>query len=113
MTGSNRLYRILFHQNDKVYEIYTRYLSDESLMGFVEAESLIFSETEGADVSPELEALKAEFLGVNRVHIPVHLIIRIDEVDQGGLAKVTSAVKQTNVKIFPTSHLSLTRTDND
>lgn len=111
MTTPNRLYRILFHQNDKVYEIYTKYLSDESLMGFIEAESLVFSESSSDEPVTELEALKTEFSGVSRVHIPIHLVIRIDEVEVGGLAKVTSGVQKADVKPFPTNHLPLSRDD--
>ena len=43
MTVEQTLYRVIFTQEDKVYEVYARYLSEESLMGFIEIEEFLFN----------------------------------------------------------------------
>jgi len=46
----------------------------------VEVEELVFGEKSAVVVDPAEERLKAEFAGVKRSYIPMHAIIRIDEV---------------------------------
>lgn len=101
------IYRILFIQHDKQYELYSRYLSEESLMGFIEVEELIFQEIKpGVVINPTDEKLRAEFKNVKRAYIPMHAILRIDEMSQEGVATVTDekVVMMSNVSRlhFPT-----------
>ena len=42
-------------------------------------------------VDPSEEKLKTEFEGVKRTHVPVHAVVRVDEVDKHGVAKITEA----------------------
>ncbi|MDP1574863.1 MAG: DUF1820 family protein [Coxiellaceae bacterium] len=109
MADENPLYRILFMQNDRVYVVYAKYLSEESLMGFIEIEELIFGET-SADllIDPAEEKLRnefeKEFKDVKRSYIPLHSILRIDEVVKEGVARVVSdasADKKSNVSHLP------------
>lgn len=96
------IYRVLFFQNGKQYEIYARYLSEDSLMGFIEVEELIFSDHTSVVVDPTEEKLRTEFKQVKRSYIPFHAIIRIDEVQQEGTARIQDASdKQSNVSPFP------------
>lgn len=96
------LYRVIFVQHDKVYEVYARFLTEESLMGFIEIEELIFQDTKSAIlVDPSEEKLRAEFKGVRRSYIPLHTILRIDEVTKEGAAHVTPAEKRGNVSHLP------------
>src|SRR3989338_10837345 len=88
------IYRVLFIQNDKQYELYSKYLTEESLMGFIEIEELIFQDTKsGIVVDPAEEKLRVEFKGVKRSYIPLHTILRIDEVVKEGAARMTSPEK--------------------
>ncbi len=83
------LYRVLFSQNDQCYEVYARYLTEESLMGFIEIEDLVFHDTKsGLLVDPTEEKLRTEFKGVRRCYIPLHAILRIDEVVKEGVARI-------------------------
>ena len=78
------LYRIIFTQGEKVYELYSKYLAEDSLMGFVEIEDIVF-ESDFCNknlVNPEEEKLKQIFNGVKRSYIPLHNILRVDEVVQ-------------------------------
>lgn len=105
MAEEQPLYRVMFIQNDQMYELYSRYLSEESLMGFIEIEELIFGETRSdVLVDPAEEKLRAEFKGVKRCYIPLHTILRIDEVVKEGTARVVPGVspdKKNNVSHLP------------
>ena len=109
MADENPLYRVLFMQNDRMYVLYAKYLSEESLMGFIEVEELIFSDA-SSDllVDPAEEKLRSEFekefKDVKRSYIPLHSILRIDEVVKEGTARVVSGVstdKKSNVSHLP------------
>ncbi len=72
------------------------------MLGFIEIEQLLFDQKTTVVVDPSEESLKAEFDGVKRVYIPVHSIIRIDEVEKQGHAKITKrSGSGDNVTAFP------------
>ncbi|HYW02318.1 MAG TPA: DUF1820 family protein [Gammaproteobacteria bacterium] len=98
--AEKHLYKIAFFNQGKVYEIYARNVSQEHLYGFVAVEGLVFGEQSGVVVDPTEERLKSEFDGVERVHIPMHAIIRIDEVARRGTSRITT-VEGENVMRFP------------
>ena len=52
-------------------------------------------------VDPTQESLKAEFNAVSRSYIPLHAIIRIDEVNKKGLAKISEPTTGENITPFP------------
>lgn len=84
----------------KVYEIYARSVSQGSLFGFVEVEKLVFGERSKVVVDPGEERIKAEFAGVKRTYIPMHAILRIDEVEKEGVSKI-SKLDASNIAQFP------------
>lgn len=90
----NMLYRIVFVQHDKVYEVFAKYISEETLMGFIEIDELVFSDT-AVVVDTAEEKLKSEFQNVRRSYIPMHTILRIDEVQKQGVAKIRDAAVDT------------------
>ena len=51
-------------------------------------------------VDPSEERIKSEFAGVKRTYIPLHAILRIDEVEKEGVSKI-STVEGGNVAQFP------------
>lgn len=75
------------NQNE-VYEIYAKHVFQGDLYGFVVAEDFVFGETSTIVVDPSEEKLKSEFSGVKRSFIPMHEIIRIDQVEKRGTAKI-------------------------
>lgn len=101
MSKEKHLYRIQFLNQGKVYEIYARNVSHGGLMGFVEIGQLVFGERSNVVVDPAEEKLKAEFEGVKRIFVPMHAVIRVDEVEQQGVSKITDA--DSNVTSFPVS----------
>jgi hypothetical protein len=85
------VYRIVFVNSGKTYEIYAKSVHQGDLYGFVQVEELLFNNRSGVVVDPNEEKLKAEFSGVKRSQIPMHSIIRIDEVEKQGIAKISDA----------------------
>ena len=51
-------------------------------------------------IDPAEDKLRTEFAGVQRSFVPMHAIIRIDEVEKEGTAKVTDSSGQ-NITPFP------------
>jgi len=96
------VYKVIFSNQGQVYEIYARVVSQGSLFGFIEVEHLLFGERSQLIVDASEERLKTEFNGVSRVHIPMHAVIRIDEVKKEGASRITAADGGAgNVKAFP------------
>lgn len=83
-----RLYRVIFQSGGEVYEIYARNVSQGVLFGFVEIADLVFGERSELLVDPAEEKLKAQFEGVACFHVPMHAVMRIDEVDKQGVARI-------------------------
>mgnify|MGYP000342004299 CR=1 FL=1 len=91
------LYRVLFVNQDKVFEIYAKQIYQSDLYGFLEVEELVFGERSALVVDPSEEKLKAEFQGVKRTYIPVHAIVRVDEVERVGVTRV----REGSAKVTP------------
>ena len=94
------IYKVVFMNQGQVYEIYARSVGHGSLFGFVEVEELVFGERSSVVVDPSEEKIKSEFDGVKRTYLPMHSILRIDEVEKQGTSKV-SKLEGTNVAQFP------------
>jgi len=94
------IYKITFMNQGKIYEIYARHVGHGELFGFLEVEELIFGERTALVVDPSEERIEAEFSGVNRTFIPLHSVVRIDEVKKQGVSKITS-IEGGNVAQFP------------
>lgn len=95
------LYRVAFYNQGQVYEVYARSVSQGGLFGFVEIEELVFGEHTTVVIDPAEEKLADEFAEVTRSYIPMHSIIRIDEVARRGTAKITPAGDDSKVRPFP------------
>lgn len=94
------IYKVIFYNQGQIFEVYARQIYQSDLYGFVEIEELVFGERSRMLVDPAEEKLKSEFEGVNRSYIPMHAIVRIDEVSKEGVGKITEA-KAGNVSPFP------------
>ena len=98
----SHIFRIMFVNQGKVYEIYARRVSHGELFGFIEVEELIFGERATVVVDPAEERIKGEFEGVKRTYLPLHSILRIDEVKKQGVSKITALEGgSANVSQFP------------
>jgi hypothetical protein len=97
--ASHHIFKILFVNQGKVYEIYARKVSHGGLLGFVEIEELVFGERAGVVLDPTEERIKSEFEGVKRSYLPMHSVLRIDEVSKRGASRITQF--DGNVAQFP------------
>lgn len=97
-----RIYRVLFHNQGKVYELYATGVSQGALFGFVEVGGFVFGERSSVVIDPSEEKLKAEFGGVKSTFIPMHAVLRIDEVEKEGAAKITTLGENSKVTYLPT-----------
>ena len=88
--ASKTLFKVSFINQGKIYEIFARQIAQSSMYAFVEVEELVFGEKTSLVVDPSEERLKDEFAGVKRTYIPMHSVIRIDEVEKRGTAKILS-----------------------
>jgi hypothetical protein len=101
------IYKVIFVNQGKVYEIYAKEIAQSGMFGFIEIGGFIFGEKSAVVIDPSEEKLKSEFNDVKRTYIPMHSIIRIDEVDKEGVAKITSMEgKSDPVVSFPGSYYS-------
>jgi hypothetical protein len=100
MSSPQRLYRITFLNQGQVYEVYARKVSHGGMMGFVEIEKLVFGEKSTLLVDPSEERLKTEFANVERTYVPVHAVVRIDEVSKPGPARI-HALSGESAKVMP------------
>jgi len=101
MSDKTNIYRIVFHNQGNVIELYAREVSQNSLYAFVEVGGLIFGERSKLVVDPSEEQLKSQFAGVKRTYLPLHSVIRIDEVEKEGSAKILSSGDDKGGKITP------------
>lgn len=101
MTSKQRLYRIQFSNQGQVYEIYARSVSHGAMMGFVEIEKLVFGEKSSVVLDPSEERLKTEFANVERFYVPLHAVIRIDELSSKQAAPRIHAASEGGSKVTP------------
>jgi len=94
------LYKVIFMSQGQVYEIYARSVGHGDMFGFIAIEELVFGERTSLVVDPTEERIKSEFENVRRTFLPLHTVIRIDEVDKQGASKI-SEFKGGNVAQFP------------
>ena len=103
--ASSHIFKIMFVNQGKVYEVYARKVSQGRLFGFIEIEELVFGERSTVVLDPGEERIKSEFSGVKCTMLPMHSILRIDEVKKQGQAKI-SPLEGSNVSAFPMSMYS-------
>jgi len=101
--SKKRVFKVIFANAGQIWELYARDVEQGAIFGFVEVSGLLFGEREGAVIDPAEERLKSEFAGVDRTRIPLHAIIRIDEVEKRGASRITPlGGKGDNVSVLPT-----------
>jgi hypothetical protein len=98
--AASHIFKVMFVNQGKVYEVYARKVSHGSLFGFIEVEELVFGERSTVVVDPTEEKIKAEFTDVKRTYLPMHSVLRIDEVKKQGVSKIV-ALEGSNVSQFP------------
>lgn len=98
------VYKIIFHNGKQIFEVFAKHIYQSDMWGFVEIEEMLFGERSAILVDPGEEKLKSEFSGVKRSYIPMQSIIRIDEVERQGAAKISEGGGDSGkIATFPMS----------
>jgi hypothetical protein len=99
--ASSHIFKIMFVNQGKVYEVYARKVGQGRLFGFIEVEELTFGHRSGVLLDPSEERIKSEFEGVKCTMLPMHSVLRIDEVKKQGVSKIHALEGGGNVAQFP------------
>ncbi|MGR9052283.1 MAG: DUF1820 family protein [Gammaproteobacteria bacterium] len=91
--SEKQIYKVVFVNQDQIYEIYVKTVYQSDIYGFVAIENFVFGEKSAIVIDPSEEKLRNEFEGIQRSFIPMHSIIRIDQVNKRGTAKIVDAGK--------------------
>jgi hypothetical protein len=99
-----RIFRISFINQGKIYQLYAESVKQAEVFGFIEIRKLIFGEASTLVIDPSEEKLKNEFSGVSRTLVPMHAIIRVDEVEKRGQCKIMELDGNANITPFPSPY---------
>ena len=94
--SEKHIYKVVFFNQKQVYELYAKHVYQGDMYGFVIVEDFVFGEKSAIVVDPTEDKLRSEFNGVKRSFIPMHEVIRIDQVKKQGTAKIVSTTKEVN-----------------
>lgn len=98
---SKSIFKVLFHNHGKIYELYAERVVSGNLWGFVEVSGLIFDVHEGLVVDPTEERLREEFGDTRVLHLPMQSIVRVEEVEKKGASAIRDAGGEKVVTPFP------------
>lgn len=98
--SKTNLYRVAFHNQGKIYELYADNVRSSDVFGFVEISGLTFDARASVVVDPAEEALRTEFTGVAATLVPMHAVVRIDLVERRGSARIME-VADGGAKVTP------------
>jgi hypothetical protein len=99
--ANQRIYRVAFHYHDKVYELFCRNVSSSGIWGFVEVAGLIFEDSDAVVIDPTEEKLRDHFDGVEVLHLPMHTVLRVEEVAKKGQSVIRDRKSGEKVTPFP------------
>jgi len=97
------LYKIIFLNQGKVYELFSEGVTSSGLWGFIEVSDLVFETGEGLVVDPTEEKMRQEFAGAKVLHLPIQSVLRVEEVQKRGQCLIRDRESGENVTPFPIS----------
>ena len=105
MTNSskNTFFRVAFLNNGKVYELFCTGVNTSHLLGFVEFTGLQFEKKDSLVVDPTEEKMRDEFEGVEVLHLPMHSVLRVEQVLKKGQAVIRDRKSGEKIMPFPIS----------
>jgi hypothetical protein len=107
--ADKHLYKIIFFNQGKVYELFSEAVTSSGLWGFVEVSNLVFESGDGLVVDPTEEKMKQEFSGARVLHLPIQSVLRIEEVEKRGQCLIRDRESGEKVTPFPVSPLNKSR----
>lgn len=104
---AKEIFRVIFQNHEQCYEVYAEKVYPSDMYGFIVIEHMLFGEKSRIVIDPAEEKLKSEFQDVERTFVPMHHVIRVDQVSKQGTPKIWSSNSSSgNVAQMPSSHLS-------
>jgi hypothetical protein len=97
----DRIYKVVFLNQGSVVELYARQVTQGELFGFIEVEELVFGARSELVVDPNEESLRSEFGAAKRLFLPLHAVLRIEEVEKEGVSRLRPIEKEGTVRPFP------------
>ena len=105
-----KLFRVAFLNHGKVYELFCSAVTTSNLLGFVEVSGLEFEEKDSLVIDPTEEKMRDEFDGVEILHLPMHSVLRVEQVRKKGQAVIRDRESGEKVTPFPIQPGGRTRT---
>ena len=99
--SNDKLYRVAFLNHGKVYELFCRGVNTSHLLGFLEVTGLEFDNKDSLVVDPTEEKMRDEFEGVEVLHLPMHSVLRVEQVNMKGQAVIRDRESGEKVMPFP------------
>lgn len=99
--SKNLLYKLAFYQNNRIYELYCRQVNSSHLYGFIEARELVFETDTSLVVDPTEERLREEFADVDVLHLPMHSVVRVEQVNKRGQCAIRDSEGGNKITPFP------------
>lgn len=99
--ADKKLYKIIFLNNGKVYELFSEGVTSSGLWGFIEVSGLVFDTAEGLVVDPTEEKMREEFKDARVLHLPIQSVLRVEEVEQRGQCLIRDRESGEKVTPFP------------
>ena len=98
--AKDTIYRVAFHNHGKVYELYCSKVSTSALWGFLEISGMVF-DNDAVVVDPTEEKIREEFEDVEVLHVPLHGVLRVEQVRRKGQALIRDRESGEKVTPFP------------
>lgn len=96
--ADKHVYKVVFINKEQTYELFAKHVYQGEMYGFVVVEDFVFGEKSAIVVDPSEEKLRSEFEGVKRSYIPIHEVVRIDQVKKRGTARILDAAQSKSTK---------------
>jgi len=96
-----KLFRVAFLNHGKVYELFCTGVCSSGLLGFIEVSGLQLEEKDSLVVDPTEEKMRDEFEGVEVLHLPMHSVLRVEQVKNKGPAVIRDRESGEKVTPFP------------
>ncbi len=94
---SKTCHRVTFQHQDKIYVVHARHVASSAIWGFIEVAELEFDTRAGVLVDPAEERLREEFADTRVLHLPMHSVLRVEEVRERGASAIRDAGDATRV----------------
>ena len=95
------MYKVVFHNHGKVYELFAERVQSSQLYGFIEAVDLVFDSDAKTVVDPTEEKLREEFADTEKLMLPLQSVIRVEQVARRGACAIRDRTSGDKVTQLP------------